>query len=70
MFVVDEGRHVLDRQGGGDQEDAKDKDKDKMHDQVQDDDADPYVRRMREVQARMDDLAVAEERQKAHGGSS
>lgn len=62
MFVVDEGRHLLDREGG-DHHDAKVKDK--LHHQVEDDDADPYVKRMREVQARMDDLAVAEERKKA-----
>ncbi len=70
MFVVDEGRHVLDQQDDDDDEaegegKGKGKEKEKLKDQVQDDEADPYVRRMREVQARMDDLEVAEERKRA-----
>ncbi|KAF7508582.1 hypothetical protein GJ744_009131 [Endocarpon pusillum] len=74
MFVVDEGRHLLDRQqgggGGGEQHEHANNDKMKMQEQVQDDDADPYVKRMRQVQARMDDLAVAEERKKAKRASA
>ncbi len=61
MFVVDEGRHVLDLE-----QDALEEGKeDNLKEPVQDDDADPYVKRMREVQARMDDLEVTGERQKA-----
>lgn len=84
MFVVGEGRHVLDmeelekekekEEGDGGEEGleeagegkGKKKKKKKLEEQVveEDDDKDPYVKRMREVQARMDDLEVAEERKK------
>ncbi len=62
MFVVEEGRHVRDlaQEDWGEGEGKK-----KLEDQVEDDEADPYVRRMREVQARMEHLIVAEERKKA-----
>lgn len=41
---------------------AKAKTKAQLDESVQDDEADPYVKRMREVQARMDDLEVGAER--------
>lgn len=70
MFVVDEGRHVRDLEGEGEGdggaggEEGKGKAKMKLQEQVEDDDADPYVKRMRAVQARMDDLELAEQRKK------
>lgn len=57
MFVVDGGTAQKEEQEGGEEKGKK-----KMEGQVEDDEADPYVKRMREVQARMDDLEVAQER--------
>lgn len=66
MFVVDAGK-VLEEEQKGDEgeEGGEGKAKARMEQQVEDDEADPYVRRMREVQARMDDLKVMDERVKA-----
>jgi hypothetical protein len=62
MFVVDRANQGDE---AGEDSDGKGKTKAKMEEQVADDEADPYVKRMREVQARMDDLKVADERKQA-----
>lgn len=92
MFVVDEGRHLLDLEQEEDQDQdqqaegaaegdgnteattttgrrtkktTRDADDDDDDDSNKNNEADPYVRRMREVQARMDDLNVANQRKEA-----
>jgi hypothetical protein len=61
MFVVDAG--TVEEEGSD--EEGRRRKKEVLNEDVKDDEADPYVKRMREVQARMDDLKVADERMKA-----